>query len=116
MFANDFGSHYGTQWNVPNFWGTQNPYFCGFGSIPQNYFGYGNHPYHNNFNNFGTHQMGWNYGQTMPQTTMPQQFHGQDWGYNHNTMPFNYGYTPQQGYTPFGTNFQNFQHPFQGCR
>lgn len=115
MFANDFGSQYGTHWNVPNFWGTQNPYFGGFGSIPQNYFGFGNVPYHHNVNNFGTQHTGWNYGQTMPQTTMPQPFHTQNWGVNYNTMPFNYGYT-NQGYTPYFQhlqNFQSFQHPFQ---
>jgi len=138
MYANDFGSHCGTQWNVPTFWGTQNPYFggfgsmpqnYGFGSMPQNYYGLGNNPYHNNLNHFGTQQTGWNYGHTVPQTTMTQPFHGYNWGMNYNTLPFNYGYTPQ-GYNPFLQNFQNFQnvqsfqhpfqqsvqHPFQNCR
>lgn len=120
MFTNDFGGHYGTQWNVPNFWGNQNPYVCGFGSIPQNYFGFGNLPYHNNFSNFGTQpHTGFNFGHTMPQTGITHPFHGynSNWSFNQNTMPFNYGCTPQ-GYTPFVPNFQsfqNFQHPFQSC-
>jgi len=115
MFANDFGSHYGTQWNVPNFWGTQNPYFCGFGTTPQNHFGYGNFPYHNTASQFGTPHTGWNYGQTLPQTHMTQPFQGYNWGTNFNTVPFNYGYT-NQGFNPYFNNFQGFQghNNFQG--
>lgn len=115
MFVNDFGSHYGTHWNVPTFWGTQNPYFCGFGSIPQTYFGLGNFPYHSNFNPIGTQHTGWNYGQTMPQTTMTHPLHGYNMGFNYTTMPFNYGCS-NQGYSPFFPNFQSFHNPFVGCR
>jgi hypothetical protein len=85
MFVNDLSGHYGGNWQYPGTWigQHQTPYFYGWGTVPQNFYGVGNQTLPQNYQGFGNTMIPQNY-QGLGNTMMPQQFQG----IGNHTMPY----------------------------